>query len=136
MKSWKTGMVALLFAWPLSLAAGLFQSSDYDECMIDNVEKATSERALRVLRESCARKFPKTAPYDVRAMHSIIFIPEKRKAEAPQKAIDYVFQHPGSIVGFVERYGYVPDKFEISVRYTVIHEGKAASPGGKASFPE
>lgn len=38
--------------------AGWFGPSDYDECIIDGMKNVTSDVAARLIRQSCAKKFP------------------------------------------------------------------------------
>ena len=42
--------------------AALFGPKTYDECILDNMGKATTELAAKAIKESCERKFQDSAP--------------------------------------------------------------------------
>ena len=49
----------LLFLLPVSLShAGLFGPSNYEECVLENVKTAQTDRAVTAVRQTCQSMFP------------------------------------------------------------------------------
>jgi len=55
----------LLLSGPVANThAGVLGAKDYNECLLENIKGASNTLAMREVKKTCARKFPKTVPLD------------------------------------------------------------------------
>jgi len=50
-------LTSITFFVPVSVLAGLFGPSDYDECILDSMKGVTSDKAALLIRRACGNKF-------------------------------------------------------------------------------